>query len=115
VRIKVQGGTASSSEPSLCLTCRHATVVRGDRESEIHIGCNEISFGRRGADTVPFSKVTQCGIYSNKAEVSLGEMKDTAWILVTDRARTTIGFKPAREWNKENKHEEIVPWHAIED
>jgi hypothetical protein len=29
MRVKIRGGTASNGEPSLCLTCRFATVVKG--------------------------------------------------------------------------------------
>jgi hypothetical protein len=29
MHIKVRGGTVTSGEPSLCATCRYATVIRG--------------------------------------------------------------------------------------
>jgi hypothetical protein len=31
MRLKIQGGTVSSGDPSLCLTCRYATIVKGPR------------------------------------------------------------------------------------
>jgi hypothetical protein len=31
MRIKIRGGTASNGEPSLCLTCRFATIVKGSQ------------------------------------------------------------------------------------
>jgi hypothetical protein len=29
MRVKVHGGTVAHGEPSLCYTCRHATIVKG--------------------------------------------------------------------------------------
>jgi hypothetical protein len=29
MQIKVRGGTVASGEPSLCATCRYATVIKG--------------------------------------------------------------------------------------
>ena len=39
MRIKIRGGTANSGDPSLCLTCRFATVVKGQRLREEIVEC----------------------------------------------------------------------------
>ena len=46
MRIKIRGGTASSDEPSLCLTCRFATVVRGVSLRDEIVECSQLSYGR---------------------------------------------------------------------
>ena len=43
MRIKIRGGTASNSEPSLCLTCRFATVVKGASLRDEIVECSQLS------------------------------------------------------------------------
>ena len=67
MRIKVRGGTASDGEPSLCLTCRFATVVKGARLRDEIVECSQLSYGRNRV-TFP---VTQCTEYSDRRQPSL--------------------------------------------
>ena len=46
MRIKIRGGTASNGEPSLCLTCRFATVVKGASLRDEIVECSQLSYGR---------------------------------------------------------------------
>ncbi len=91
MRVKVQGGTASNGEPSLCLTCRYATVIRGARLGDEIVQCGEL-YGRSRI-TFP---VLSCSAYSDKRRASIREVEDIAWILRSDARRNTIGFVPAK-------------------
>ena len=46
MRIKIRGETASNGEPSLCLTCRFATVVKGASLRDEIVECSQLSYGR---------------------------------------------------------------------
>jgi hypothetical protein len=71
---KVQGGTPDHGEASLCMSCRHASIVKGMRESEMLIQCSELY----NIPVVPFEKVTNCTLYSQKGLPSLAAMKEIA-------------------------------------
>jgi hypothetical protein len=73
MRIKVTGGTARSDEPSLCLTCRFATVVKGVSLRDGIIECSQLSYGRNRV-TFP---VTQCTEYSDPKKNTIGFVKRT--------------------------------------
>ena len=45
MHLKIRGGTANSTEPSLCLTCRSATVIKGQRLRDEIIECSRLSDG----------------------------------------------------------------------
>jgi hypothetical protein len=45
MRMKIRGGTARSDHPSLCLSCRHATVVRGASLRDEIVQCARLSGG----------------------------------------------------------------------
>jgi hypothetical protein len=62
MRIKIQGGTASNGEPSLCLTCRFATIVKGASLRDEIVECSQLSYGRNRV-TFP---VTLCTEYSDR-------------------------------------------------
>ena len=80
-RIKVVGGTPNHSTRSLCLTCRRATVVRGQSLSSEIIRCHALE------RTMDFP-VTDCDSYDDRAQPSLWDLKEIAWALVTDRLRS---------------------------
>jgi hypothetical protein len=88
MRIKVRGGTASNGEPSLCLTCRFATVVKGASLRDEIVECSQLSYGRNRV-TFP---VTQCTEYSDRRQPSLRAMEEIAWVLRSDPKKNTIGF-----------------------
>ena len=107
MRIKVVEGTKPGNQPSLCRSCRNSTIIEGEGESETVILCGHLE-DTKHQGVVPFSKVTRCSDYDDKASVRLREMEDISWILVTDRNRQKIGFKPASQWSKENPDESIT-------
>ena len=87
MRVKVQGGTAANDEPSLCVTCRYATIIKGARLRDEITQC-ELLYGR-----VPIRfPVTSCSGYSDKRRPSVREMEDIAWILQSDAKKNEIGF-----------------------
>jgi hypothetical protein len=93
MHIKVRGGTVQHGEASLCVTCRHATVVKGRSLREEIVQCGLLSSGH---DHIPFP-VTSCSGYSDRRHPSLRDMEDIAWILRTDPKRKQIGFIQARQ------------------
>lgn len=93
MRVKVNGGTADHGAPSLCLTCRWATVIRGPRLSQEIVECAQLSFGSRRI-TFP---VVQCSDYTDRRLASLREMEEIAWILRSDSLRKRVGFVRSSE------------------
>jgi hypothetical protein len=93
MRLKIQGGTATQTEPSLCLTCRHATVVRGRALRDEIIECDYLSGRNR---RIAFS-VTFCNAYVDRTHPTIREMEDIAWVLRTDAKRKQVGFTRASD------------------
>ena len=88
MRIKIRGGSASNSEPSLCLSCRFATVVKGVSLRDEIVECSQLSCGRNRI-TFP---VTMCTEYSDRRQPSLRAMEDMAWVLRSDPKKNEVGF-----------------------
>ena len=88
MRVKIQGGTADHGAPSLCLSCRWATVIRGPRLSQEIVECSQLSYHAR---RVSFP-VVQCTDYADRRLASLREMEEIAWILRSDSLRKRVGF-----------------------
>jgi len=76
VRIKIRGGTAQHREPSLCLTCRFATIVKGQRLRDEIIECSRLSDNSR--ITFP---VTSYSAYSDRRHGSMHDMEDQGLVL----------------------------------
>jgi hypothetical protein len=93
MRLKIQGGTARYGEPSLCLTCRYATVIRGPGLQDQIVSCGQVG---NGMGRIPFP-VHSCSGYSDKRHPSLYEMEDIAWVLRSDVRKGQIGFVRARD------------------
>ncbi|HUL71913.1 MAG TPA: hypothetical protein VLT86_02370 [Vicinamibacterales bacterium] len=85
MKIKIHGGTAREGEPSLCLTCRHASVVRGQKSADQIVRCGRLE------ERIPF-RVSSCTDYVSHDHPSLWHMEDIAWVLRTDPKRKQIGF-----------------------
>jgi len=100
MRLKIRGGTVQHGEPSLCLTCRHATIVKGQSLREEIVQCDRLSAGH---DLIRFP-VTSCTGYSDRRHPSLREMEDIAWILRTDAKRKRIGFIQARQLEPKDRY-----------
>lgn len=93
LQIKISGATPVSGK-SLCMTCKHASVVTGQNCEEIvlcHLFTDGGSKGR-----VPF-RVATCGTYHPSTVPWLHEMEDMAW-KIEARKRGPSGFQaPAGE------------------
>jgi hypothetical protein len=99
MRIKIRGGTADHGEPSLCLTCRFATVVKGQRLRDEIIECSRLSDHSR--ITFP---VTSCSGYSDSRHASIRDMEEIAWVLRSDPRRNQIGFVPAKRLKPQDRY-----------
>jgi hypothetical protein len=101
MRIKIRGGTASSGEPSLCLTCRYATVVKGASLRDEIVECSQLSYGRNRI-TFP---VVVCTAYSDRRQPSLRAMEEIAWVLRSDPKKNHIGFVRRAELTRRERFE----------
>jgi hypothetical protein len=100
MRIRIRGGTVQHGEESLCVTCRHATVVKGQSLREEIVQCGRLSAGH---DLIPFP-VTSCSGYSDRRHPSIRDMEDIAWVLRTDAKRKQIGFIQARQLKPKDRY-----------
>ena len=103
MRVKIQGGTVSEGEPSLCITCRYATIVRGARLRDEIVECSELAYGRTRI-TFP---VTTCSAYSDKRRPSISAMEEIAWVLRSDPKKNEVGFVRASTLRGRNRY--VVP------
>jgi len=99
MRLKVQGGTVHHGEPSLCVTCRWATVVIGTSLRHRIVECGQLTSGH---NLITFH-VTCCSGYSDRRLPSLREMEEIAWVLRTDPKRKQIGFVRASELARKDR------------
>ena len=100
MRFKIRGGTVKEGGDSLCLTCRHATIVEGVSAHQRILECSELS-NHSCRITFP---VTSCTRFSDRNRPSLREMEEIAWILRTDARRTQVGFVHARQLKPGDRH-----------
>jgi len=104
----VEAGTLVDGK-NLCLSCRHATVIRGASEKHQIIECAQLGY----YDNRINFKVLECGDYSDKTRPSRSDMEQIAWVIVTDKKKNSIGFVSPKEFkaNKEryDKHGVIDP------
>ena len=97
MRFKIQGGTG---ERSLCLTCRHATIIQGPSLQDHIVDCGQLANGR---SRVPFP-ARSCSGYSDRRQPTLREMEDAAWVLRTDARSKRIGFVQARDLKPRDRY-----------
>jgi hypothetical protein len=88
MRVKIHEGPAARGGPSLCLSCRHATVIQGSLSGQQIVECGLLS-SRDCRITFP---VESCTGYSDRSLPSLRAMEEIAWVLRTDAHRKAIGF-----------------------
>ena len=100
MRINIQGGTVRHGDSSLCLTCRHATVVQGPSLKDRFVDCGML-LGRNSRIRFP---VSSCSGFSDRRHPTVHEMEDIAWVLRTDARRKSIGFVQARELKPRERH-----------
>lgn len=99
MRFKIQGGTTSDQNSSLCMSCRSATIINGPRQSDQVVVCGRLEKD----DRISFI-VTSCTGYSDQSLPSLYHMEDIAWILRSDPKRKQMGFVRSRELKFEERH-----------
>ena len=97
MKIKVDKGTPLHAARSLCETCSHSTIVKGEKLDEEVVVCHQIGMnGQR----ITF-KVTECNSWEQKHRVRVSEMAKIAWIINTDTKVGPIGFmSPAKRKEK---------------
>jgi hypothetical protein len=99
MRVKIRGGTANHGEPSLCLTCRYATIVKGASLRDEIVECAQLSYGR---NRIAFP-VTVCTDYSDRRQPSLRSMEEIAWVLRSDPKKNEIGFVKRSELTRRER------------
>ena len=99
MRVKIRGGTANHGEPSLCLTCRYATIVKGTSLRDEIVECGQLS-GSRNRIAFP---VTVCTDYSDRRQPSLRAMEEIAWVLRSDPRKNDIGFVKRSELTRRER------------
>src|SRR6266513_2236270 len=92
MRLK-RGGTANHGDPSLCQTCRFATIIKGRRLRDEIVECDRLSHAN---NRITFS-VSTCSGYADRRHASIHEMEEIAWILRSDPKKNTVGFVKASE------------------
>lgn len=105
MHIKVQNGTPTGSDSSLCATCRCATIVRGRTLDEELVLCSALGF--RGV-RINF-KVTFCSDYNDRRCPSYMEMMQDAWILHPGTRRRPAGFVRGRDLHDDDLFDERHP------
>lgn len=100
MRFKIYGGTARDDEPSLCLSCRRATIIRGRTLHDEIIECSMLD---RDDNRVTFP-VTSCSSYSDRRQPTIFQMEQIAWELRSDRKAGPIGFHPPKRRARDLEH-----------
>jgi hypothetical protein len=101
MQFKIQDGTTKESEPSLCGTCRWATIVQGQRLRDRIVECGRLS--AEGGDRITFP-VSRCSSYSDRRHPTVREMEEIAWVLRTDPRRHQIGFVRSKELKPQDRY-----------
>lgn len=97
MRVKVQDGTVSHERRSLCGTCRHATIIRGQTLDEEIVHCQAAAMT---SIRVTF-KVTSCSSYDDERLPTYMELMEQAWILQPGSKRRPAGFVHGRDLRDE--------------
>ena len=98
----VRGDTPDFSKPSLCDSCKNATIIKGVAFDEKVVKCPY--FGHQG---VPF-RVTECKAYLDINHPYVNEMEEIAWLLVTKTTTNQIGFIRAKDLSDEERRKYAV-------
>ena len=106
MRIRVHGGTPPNHDETLCDTCAHSKIVRGQRLEESLVFCTGLGIR---AVAIHF-RVSSCTGYGDRREPSYYELFEKAWILKPPTKRRTAGFVHASDLTPEETqriHEDI--------
>ncbi len=97
MRLKVQNGTVTHGESTLCASCRHAIVTKGRTLDEEIVHCQAVHIG---ATRITF-KVTSCTGYSDERQPTYMQLMEDAWILQPGSKRRPAGFIRASDLREE--------------
>ena len=97
MRVKVRGGTVEHGQPTLCLSCRSATIVKGPRLRDEIVECSRLI----ARITFP---VSSCNSYINATHPTIREMEETAWVLRSDLRRNEVGFVKASKLKPQERY-----------
>lgn len=111
MRIKVYGGTPSHSEKSLCESCKHSTITRGQRLGEELIRCEAQAMGTTRVTFV----VTQCTAYLDVDLPSYPELFEKAWILRPREGKREAGFVRSSELPAKERWELMKDFHQFHE
>jgi hypothetical protein len=89
---KIINGTPKSGK-SLCLTCKHGKVVKGQECQEV-LFCSSVFSKNYSYGYVPF-RISECAEYHPSNMPWLHEMENMAW-KIEARKRGPVGFEPDR-------------------
>jgi hypothetical protein len=99
--IKVHKGTVLHTGRSLCDTCRHATITRGQRLEDEIVRCEA-----QPMTTVLIRfKVTECSAYIDDRLPTYGQLLEQAWILKPTSGRRPAGFVRSSDLREHELHE----------
>jgi hypothetical protein len=102
--MKVRNGTPDFSAPSLCESCKLASIIRGQRFDEQIIKCVWLQ------RTIPF-KVSECRTYHPSNQPWINEMEEMAWLLVSRSNGREIGFMRVKDMTDKDRNEHKI-WPA---
>lgn len=111
--MRVHKGTPRHDGPSLCETCRHATIVQGLSLNDDIVECSELSSSLRG-NRITFT-VTACSSYLDRRRPTLNMMREIAWELRTDQSGQKIGFMSPDEIDKLQRSGRLKPMRHLRD
>ncbi len=111
MHLKVQNGTVSNSESSLCNTCRLSTIVRGRTLDEEIVQCHALSMR---STRVTF-KVTHCSAYSDARHPSYMQMLEHAWILRPGSKKRPAGFIRSADLHQDELSDIMVDIHKRDE
>jgi hypothetical protein len=98
--VRVKDGTPNHSGKSLCMSCKNAHIMQGDRTSDLTIWC-EAMFEK------PIkieSKIIDCGSHKANKDASFSEMQKIAYVLETKKGKP-IGFVSMAEHKQNIKND----------
>jgi hypothetical protein len=107
MHLKVQNGTVSNSDSSLCNTCRLSTIVRGRTLDEEIVQCHALSMR---STRITF-KVTHCSAYSDARHPSYMQMLEHAWILRPGSKKRPAGFIRSADLREDELSDIMVDIH----
>jgi hypothetical protein len=99
MKVKVRGGTVNHGDAPLCSSCRYALIVKGARLGDEIVRCNVL-----GPQVRLRFPVTSCSAYDNRAQPTLWQMEEIAWVLRSSPRGKKVGFVEARKLGDDERH-----------